>query len=155
MTTQTMDPAAAGQTDWSPWARRFGWVLLVGWVALVVSAVVAGERQSSETHGPSVSDDLLGWRVPGWVALAGLVLLVAAAWLLVNGPQPWRATRWAWFWTFGLATPLGIVFYLVLGGPTSLSHPPRPGRERLTGVLAFLLTAVVSGLLGAAWASAN
>lgn len=115
MTTQTMDPAAAGQTDWSPWARRFGWVLLVGWVALVV----------------------------------------AAAWLLVNGPQPWRATRWAWFWTFGLATPLGIVFYLVLGGPTSLSHPPRPGRERLTGVLAFLLTAVVSGLLGAAWASAT
>ena len=73
MTTQTIDPAAAGQTDWSPWARRFGWVLLVGWVALVVSAVVAGERQSSETHGPSVA------KVVAVLALVGILGAVVIA----------------------------------------------------------------------------
>ena len=40
----------------------------------------------------------VAWQTPAWL---GVYLLVGGtAWLilLVNGPRPWRATRWARFW---------------------------------------------------------
>ena len=42
--------------------------------------------------------EVLGWQVPGWLALTALLAFLSQVAMLINGPQPWRATRWAWFW---------------------------------------------------------
>lgn len=89
-----------------------------------------------------VSSSFLGWRVPGWLAGASLVFLLAVLLLLVHGPQPWRATRWAWFWLVAL-TPVGAMAYLLLAGPTTLVRAPRDPSRRLTGGWAFLLALVL------------
>ncbi|RYC10567.1 hypothetical protein [Nocardioides zhouii] len=90
----------------------------------------------SSLDAPSTS--VHGWRAPGAV-----VLLVLATWLgilllLVGGPEPWRATRWAWAWFVLLAGPLGCVAYLLLGGPLGVARP-RAGHRRLTGGWAFVV----------------
>lgn len=103
------------------------------------------ERRSDS--GPPFSASFLAWQLPWPLALGGPLLVLVTLGLLIVGPQPWRATRWAWFWIQGIAAPLGMLAYLVLGGPTGLSRPPRPEARRLTGGWAFLLTFVVSSAL--------
>ncbi len=88
---------------------------------------------------------LLGWQVPVWVGLAGLALTLASLAVLIAGPQPWRATRWAWFWL--LCSPLTSVVFLVLSGPTPLVPDPRNPARRLTGGWAFLLSLPLAALL--------
>jgi hypothetical protein len=79
--------------------------------------------------------------VPGVLALAAFGLFLAWLAFLVGGPQPWRATRWAWFW-LGFP-PVGVLAHLLLSGPTpGLPAPRRPDR-RLTGGWAFLIYLVV------------
>ena len=85
-----------------------------------------------------LSSSLLGWRMPGWLAAVSLVFLLATLLLLVHGPQPRRATRWAWFWLMVL-TPVGAMAYLLLAGPTGLVRGPRDASKRLTGGWALLL----------------
>ena len=69
----------------------------------------------------------------------------AALWLVVNGPRPWRATRGGWSWL--LASPVGVLAFLVLSGPTPpLRAPPVTGR-RLTGGRALLLSIVLTYLV--------
>jgi hypothetical protein len=46
---------------------------------------------------PSFTGSLFGWQLPRWLACASLIVGVTTLGLLVAGPQPWRATRWAWF----------------------------------------------------------
>ena len=89
-----------------------------------------------------------GWTVRGWPgALIGLTFL-ATLFLLLGGPQPWRATRWAWFW-FVLAIPLfGALAYALLGGPLA-ALPPRDRERRLTGGWAFLIGLFLLGGYGA------
>lgn len=83
------------------------------------------------------------WLLPSWVGLAVGVLMVAGLGLLIGGPAPWRATRWAWFWL--LPTPVGSIALLALSGPTlGLPGPRRPSR-RLTGGWAFLLGLLLNG----------
>lgn len=94
---------------------------------------------------PGTYADMLGRRVPQWVEGARLVLGLAWLMLLVGGPKPWRATRWAWLWLVvltGLPT-YGMVAYLLLSGPTPLVSAPRPGARLLTGGWAFLLAALI------------
>lgn len=90
-----------------------------------------------------------GWRVPGWFPAAALVAWFLAVALLVNGPQPWWATRWAWFWM--LFSPAAVVtvpvFLLVSGPPPGIAATGPPGR-RLTGGWAFLLMCVVGPAFG-------
>jgi hypothetical protein len=92
--------------------------------------VTRDQRRSSD--GP-----LLGWHVPSAVALPAFALFAAGFVLLVAGPAPWRATRWAWFWL--LLPPVGGIVFLVLSGPTPGVPRPRDERRRLTGGWAFLL----------------
>lgn len=99
--------------------------------------VVHGDRRRP-------SFESFGWRGPGWVGLAYLVLLVGTL-MLIAGPRPWRATRWACAWLVLLAPPVGIPCYLLLGGPTGLSRPRPPGRIWLTGGWAFLLALLLGG----------
>lgn len=94
------------------------------------------------------SSDLFGWDLPplwaGWLVLAVWISTVLA---LAMSPEPWRATRWAWFWLLLSAPSIGVPAYLLLGGPMPRVPAPGPGARRLTGGWAFLLAVV----LGFAW----
>lgn len=92
----------------------------------------------------------LGAELRGWIVWLGLLPFLATFLLLTNGPEPWRATRWAWFWLFAVIPPFGTLAYLVFGGPTHLSPQPRPGARRLTGGWAFLLQLVAGSATVAA-----
>jgi hypothetical protein len=91
------------------------------------------------THDQNVhpGSNLFGWRVSNALGIPGLVLFLAGFSLLVAGPQPWRATRWAWFWL--LVPPIGSIAFLLLSGPTTGVPGPRNPSRRLTGGWAFLL----------------
>jgi hypothetical protein len=83
-----------------------------------------------------------GWRLPQWTSVATFVVALTGLLLLIGGPQPRRATRWAWFWLMSLAPPVGFLAFLLLSGV--LSPRPRAGLgRRLTGGWAFLLSVVV------------
>ncbi|SDS48325.1 hypothetical protein SAMN04488570_1977 [Nocardioides scoriae] len=104
-----------------------------------------GIRLTRDPSPAQSGSDVLGWTVPSAVALLGVVLLFVGLALLVGGPRPWRATRWAWFWL--LLPPIGHVVFLLLSGPTPGVRPPRPGARRLTGGWAFLLSLPLASLL--------
>jgi hypothetical protein len=83
----------------------------------------------------------------GWFGIAVLTTIG----LLIAGPQPRRATKWAWFWLAVSITPLWLVF-LVLEPVPMWSDQPRPvARRRLTGGWAFLLSLVLGSVVAAAW----
>jgi hypothetical protein len=86
-----------------------------------------------------------GFQVPAALGILAFLLFVAGIALLMAGPQPWRATRWAWFWL--LAPPVGNVVYLVLSGPTPGVPRPRNPHRRLTGGWAFLLSLALAPVL--------
>ena len=92
--------------------------------------------------------ELKSWRVPSWAGIVGVVVGLSALVLLVVGPRPWRATRWAWFWLLSTAPPLGVLAFLLLGGSTRVWPPTRP-EARLTGGWALLLAIVVGAALSA------
>lgn len=89
--------------------------------------------------------ELLGWRTPAGLGLVALGLLLGWLCVLVAGPAPWRATRWAWFW-LGFP-PFGLLAHLLLSGPTPGLPAPRDPERRLTGGWAFLVYVVVSAVV--------
>lgn len=93
---------------------------------------------------PTGFQEWRGWRAPGWVALMAFAAWLGTALLLIGGPEPWRATRWAWGWFVLMAGPLGSLGFLLLGGPLSLARP-KDVRHRLTGGWAFLIALVFFG----------
>lgn len=99
------------------------------------------------TQGSTASDSsfsFMDWRAPGPVVLVALVSWLAVLLLLIGGPEPWRATRWAWFWVWLFTGPLGGLAYLLLGGPLGVGRPRLPTR-RLTGGWAFLICVIFLG----------
>jgi hypothetical protein len=103
------------------------------------------DRSVRITVGPTggtPSFTFMGWRVPGPVGLLATATWLAVLLLIIGGPEPWRATRWAWGWAWFLAGPLGTVAYLLLGGPLGVARP-RAGHRRLTGGWAFLIASFV------------
>ncbi|MCW2843516.1 MAG: hypothetical protein JWN22_1432 [Nocardioides sp.] len=123
---------------------RDGATVITGNVADRLRASQPGLRVESADGYPS-STSYLGLRVPTWVIWVGSGLSLVTLCLLVLGPEPWRATRWAWFWLLGIGFPLGMIAFLVLSGPTPLP-PPRRTSRRFTGGWAFLLMLVLSNL---------
>ncbi len=91
--------------------------------------------------------EMLGWRLPSWTGFFGLAVWLSTLMLIVGGPRPWRANRWAWFWFFVFAAPLGTIGYLLFGGPSGLA-PPRVGAPRMRGGWAFVLALLASASLG-------
>jgi len=89
-------------------------------------------------------NEIYGWRLPHWTEAATLAIGVTGLLLLIAGPQPRRATRWAWFWLMSVAPPAGFLAFLVLSGQLSL-RPQADVAPRLTGGFAFVL-AVLIGL---------
>lgn len=84
------------------------------------------------------------WRGPGWAGLLGFGAWFGTILLAGNGPEPWRATKWAWIWVTLSGGPIGCLAYLLLGGPLGLWRP-RDLSRRLTGGWAFLLSLVLFG----------
>lgn len=103
-----------------------------------------------------------GWLVTTfgpWVGLAGLLVIGASLTVLISGPQPWFATKWAWFWLVWAVPVLWLVFLALEPRPLRLSvrwaaaGRPAPllgdGTHRLTGGWAFVIAWVTSAVLTA------
>lgn len=81
---------------------------------------------------------------PTWLVGLSSGTLLAALALLVAGPEPRVATRWAWFWLGVHAWPLALVYLVV--EPTPLgSRRVLVAQRRLTGGWSFLLSALLLG----------
>lgn len=91
------------------------------------------------------SATFLGWEIGGALALATVSLLALTLLDCGFGPEPWRATRWAWTWLMLGFAPLAAPAYLLLGGPTGLFRPLDPNR-RLTGGWAFVIALLCGGI---------
>lgn len=92
------------------------------------------------------------WQFPSWIGLAWFGSHLMASGLVVAGRKPWRATRWAWFWLLWGLPFVGLLAFLLLGGPTGLLRPAH-GRKRLTGGWAFLLVLLSTWAMGAVGAA--
>ena len=88
---------------------------------------------------------LLGWSAPNALVVVAFLLLCAVWAVVIAGPEPWRATRAAWFW-LSLSLVGGIVF-LLASGPTRGLPPPKDPKRRLTGGWAFVLSLVLISIL--------
>ena len=84
--------------------------------------------------------------MPRWANVLAIVTVLASFGLLVAGPKPRLATRWAWFWLFCVAPPLSTLAFLLLGGSVVAGQREHRGR-RLTGGWAFLLSIVLKAAL--------
>lgn len=83
---------------------------------------------------------------PGWATGLALGTLVVLVGMLVAGPEPRVATRWAWFWLGAYAWPLALVYLVV--EPTCLwDRRALVAQRRFTGGWAFLLSALLLGPL--------
>ncbi|TXR51579.1 hypothetical protein [Quadrisphaera setariae] len=102
--------------------------------------ITRGER-------PGTWSDLLGWRVSIAVGLTALALGLAQTVVLIAGPAPWWATRWAWFWLSW--TWVGTLAFLLLAGPTPGVRIDGAGRRRLGGWWALLIAVVVGSVFSA------
>ena len=85
-----------------------------------------------------------GIPMPGWLSWTFLVATAGTLAVLAATPGPWRATRWAWFWLLWTLPPVGLLAFLLLGGPSGLAAPA-PGARRLGGGWAFVLLLVLGG----------
>ncbi len=122
-------------------------VKVIGGVGELLRVQHPGLR-TQDVPRPNVTSEFFGWTVSPLVGAVAFVTALSTLMLLILGPSPWWATRWAWFW---LGTnPVGVVAFLVLSGPTpGVPAPDNPAR-RLTGGWALLLSLLVGGLTGAA-----
>ena len=116
-------------------------------VGRVLTELRPGLEVERESRVTDASVGFWGWQLPWPNALGPLMILGWACWLgvLVHGPAPWRATRWAWFWLSWV--PGGVVAHLLLAGPTPLVPGPRRVVRRLTGGWAFLLSLLLAPLV--------
>lgn len=89
-----------------------------------------------------------GWSSYGnGVAIAVGLAIVATLFVLINGPEPRWATRWAWFWLImSPALVVTLPLFLIGSGPQRpWDTPTEPIGRRLTGGWAFLIAALVLG----------
>lgn len=104
----------------------------------------------TRTPVPSDRGGIYGFDVPAWAALLAVMGAALTFILLVAGPAPWRATRWAWFWLLG--TGVGPLLFLLLSGPTWPIPSARPGHRRVRGFWTLLLSLVLGSFwFGHAW----
>lgn len=89
-----------------------------------------------------LTEGALGWPMFGTASFVTLLLLIF-------GPQPRWATKWAWFWLAAAVPPLWLVFVLFEPVPLWIKYPLPPATSRLTGGWAFLLALLLGPLM--AW----
>jgi hypothetical protein len=92
----------------------------------------------SHGHGsPAYHNKLLGFATEWPYGNAKIFLWLVGLVVLVAGPQPWRGTRWAWFWW--ITNPIGVAAFLLLAGPLVRRTQPGNVDRRVTGGWSFLL----------------
>lgn len=116
-------------------------------VATLIREHDPSARVRVSDHERPSSATVMRLEVPAWLWWVVVGGCVVALLRIRNGPEPWRATRWAWAWATFLTGPLGAVAFAVLSGPSPIIRAPRPGARRLTGGWSFLLMLVLSGSL--------
>lgn len=139
----------------------------------VVGSVTEGLRTAAGTHAASVEwkaadrTTRVGKTIMGVVQQYHVGPLFTFGWIvalimLVAGPEPRRATRWAWWWILYFGNIPGALAFLVLGEPREPeppegvqdrlpgeSHPGATTQEtRLTGGKSFLLSVFVVQIVG-------
>ena len=102
--------------------------------------------RAARPSGIGWTGTVLGAQAPGWVALPALLQWLGGVFVLVNGPQPWRATRWGWFWLTWL--PLGVTAFLLLSGPLRSGSSAGAPSRRLRAGWAFVLSAALGAVVG-------
>ena len=105
-----------------------------------------GIRVDRVARSTGLSADAFGWHFTGWIFWALLFEYLCTLGLVIWGPEPRRATRWAWFWLISAAAPLTAMVFLVLGGAIS-RLPAHDTTRRLTGGWAFLLAGAIAAVL--------
>ncbi len=98
------------------------------------------ERMTTFNVGP--------WEGPWPFALLAFLGMLVQLFVIISGPQPWRATRWAWFWLSG--SLVGVLAMALLSGPFPGVPAPRRPERRLTGGWAFLLGVLLTSA-GVGW----
>ncbi len=93
--------------------------------------------------------DTLGFALGERLAVALLALWLVTVGFVAGGPEPWRATRWAWFWLLSTPVmPLVALGYLLLAAPApGLPAPRDPGRRLRGGWALVIALALGSGSL--------
>ena len=156
---------AAQTATWSTGARRWSVDLVVHRpLGTDTRGSVAGERTTDDVgaevrrrdsdvqvvaadYRSGLTREVYGTRLPMPLYALALAGLLGGIVLLAGGPEPYRATRWSWFWLSYV--PGGALAFLALSGPTPGLRSPPPDERRLTGgaafLLALLLGAVTSG----------
>ncbi|GAA4422423.1 hypothetical protein GCM10023169_16870 [Georgenia halophila] len=106
--------------------------------------ILEAAEQSPTTVDVTIRDDFLDTGI-SWhgAALAGFVALL----LLIGGPQPRLATKWAWFWLAWQAPLLWLAFVVLEPVPLWRRRPLSASR-RLTGGWAFLLSITAVPFVG-------
>ena len=104
-------------------------VLLVAVLAAVASALLRATPDGVPLTGRLDAADAA-------VALAVLVVMLA---MIVGGPDPRLATRWAWFWLVAYAWPAALTYLLLEPTAAWRRDPVAAPRRRLTGGWGFLL----------------
>ncbi|TNM68335.1 hypothetical protein FHN55_07725 [Streptomyces sp. NP160] len=114
-----------------------------------LQAIAPGLRVERVQDSFDGSASFWGRLMPFPAVVAVALLLGWACWLglLLHGPAPWRATRWAWFWLSWV--PGGLLAHLLLAGPTRWLPAPRRPRARLGPWRALLLSLLLGPLVGA------
>jgi hypothetical protein len=115
-------------------------------VLILDAAAEAGVAVKVGTVDPLWYSSGTTWHPTAALALlAGFAVLI----LLIVGPQPRLATKWAWFWLSVAITPLWLVFVVLEPLPLWANRPQPLARNRLTGGWAFLLSIVLAA--AASW----
>ena len=90
----------------------------------------------------------------GLSTLAGVILVL----VLIGGPQPRRATKWAWFWLLLVPGAVTQLAWLAIEAPWSertnrrpepLPHKDQPAARPVTRGRALLVSVLLGALLGA------
>ena len=125
--------------------------VVVGKVAEVLTATTGGTPSVTQVSDVDLSVNFWGWHIPRWLTWFIAFEAVGSILLLICGPEPWWATRWAWFWLGVTAlAPLALLGFLAMSGPPpGTGSVAEPGR-RLRGGWAFLITLVFGPLLAGA-----
>lgn len=127
----------------SPRPRYGATAVIHGKVSSRLRAQGVDVHSRSTPSSSSSTGFLPGWTLPGWTLLPLLAVLFGTLVSIGASPEPWRATRWAWFWLVFLASPIGLIAYVLLSGPAPFVREPATNR-RLTGGWALLLALVIS-----------
>jgi uncharacterized membrane protein HdeD (DUF308 family) len=127
-----LGPAVRHQVDSRDRDRHTGWVAARLVLLTLTSALAVAVLVTPAGHASSL--------------LAMLAIPLGLWWLilLTAGPQPWRATRWAWFWLSG--SVVGAIAFVLLSGPLPRVRGPRRPERRLTGGWALLIGVVLAGI---------